>query len=83
MGAAVADSVALSNPDPSGAAKAPHSPNPLSPTALPPAGREGAQSFLVFFQTNLSLFSRLGGGRWEKRAGVMRVFVGEAMLKSQ
>jgi|GEM_PF-3985633 len=60
--------------------RTPHHPNPSSPTALPPTGRGGAkrEPLLVFFQTNHSLFSRSGGVRWEKRAGVMRVLGGRA-----
>jgi potassium-transporting ATPase KdpC subunit len=47
---------------------------PLSHRPPPDRERGGLKSsaFSLPFQTNFSLFSRLGGGRWEKRAGVMR-----------
>src|SRR3954454_23747001 len=49
-------------------------PSPLTP--LPPHSPRPGEGNPVGVVLLVSLFSRLGGGRWEKRAGVMRVLGG-------
>jgi len=53
---------------------------PPAPLSQPPprlTGERGEkqEAASCIFKANHSLFSRLGGGRWEKRAGVMRVLL--------
>ena len=59
---------------PSGRALTPPAPLSQPPPRL--TGERGEkQAASCIYKANHSLFSRLGGGRWEKRVGVMRVLL--------